>query len=274
MPEDGERARPGVDPNSPGNGSPLFAALYGQLAPHPWRDPADDRDAYVYFHERSLALGWLSDVGAPRLWGMNDAGHEHPFADDTSLVTWFQVGLELAGADRPLTTLPTQPFLRCATEATQRLGTLNLSAVQLLLPVRDLAAVLAPEPALSPSLLTAGWFTPGDPRERATVRITLDSGRVPAVPAVAATLREQLDRADQDVFRCGEHSRGDHDPLTTRPPLSDQFWEGPPGHRVTFAGTLSEWSPDALGWLGGFLAELCARNGITTPVLLTASRTA
>ncbi|TWJ20725.1 hypothetical protein [Micromonospora endolithica] len=41
---------------------------------------------------------------------------------------------------------------------------------------------------------------------------------------------------------------------------------------MTFCGTLAEWSLDALGWLGGFRADLSAQNGITTPVLLTVTR--
>lgn len=68
------------------------------------------------------------------------------------------------------------------------------------------------------------------------------------------------------------HSLADHDPLTMEPPFDDSFWNGPSLHRATFHGALAEWSLDALGWLGGFLADLSARQGVTTPLLLTASR--
>ncbi|MGK3205411.1 hypothetical protein [Amycolatopsis sp. MEPSY49] len=41
---------------------------------------------------------------------------------------------------------------------------------------------------------------------------------------------------------------------------------------MTFEGTLREWSPDAIGRLGGFLADLAAREGVGVPLLLTVSR--
>lgn len=81
-----------------------------------------------------------------------------------------------------------------------------------------------------------------------------------------------MSRLDQRVFACESHSDTDHDPKAMRPPFDSGFWNGPPRHRVTFSGTLAEWSLDALGWLGGFLADLSAQHGITTPVLLTVTR--
>lgn len=56
------------------------------------------------------------------------------------------------------------------------------------------------------------------------------------------------------------------------PPLDDRFWNGPPLHRATFHGVLAEWSLDGLGWLGGFLADLSAQQGVTTPLRLAAGR--
>jgi len=38
-------------------------------------------------------------------------------------------------------------------------------------------------------------------------------------------------------------------------------------------GTLAEWSLDARGWLAAFLAEASRRQGISTPLILTATRT-
>ncbi|WP_199562009.1 hypothetical protein [Micromonospora deserti] len=264
----------------------MFAALYGELAPHPWRDPDADQDAYFLFHERSLAMGWLDDtdtavrktaagtdereLGAAGLWGMNDAGEDHPLAAaEASLVAWFQVGVEPVSGDRPL---PVQPFLRCAGDAAARIGALRLRAVQVLLPVQGLDTSSRQECARMPSLLTAGWFGGGDPQSRTPVRVTLDSGQAPSIPSAAPQMRERMRRLDQDVFGCESHSLTDHDPLTMRPPFDDSFWNGPSLHRATFHGTLAEWSLDALGWLGGFLADLSARHGVTTPLLLTASR--
>jgi hypothetical protein len=38
---------------------------------------------------------------------------------------------------------------------------------------------------------------------------------------------------------------------------------------MTFHGELAEWSIDALGWLGAFLAEASSQHGVTAPLLLT-----
>lgn len=258
MSETDEEARPGLAPGSRSPAGTMFAALYGEPAPV----PEDGPDAYSLFHDRSVAMGWLDDPGAPGLWGMNDAGQEHPIAGGP-LVAWFQVGVEPVPADRPL---PVQPFLHCTGDVVARLGGGELTAVQVLLPVEALDVAPRPHPALVPSLLTAHWFTgPGIP-----VRVTLDSGQVPSVPAAAAAMRDQLGRLEQDVFTCASHSLTEPAPLPA--PVDDSFWPGPPHHRVTFHGTLAEWSPDAIGWLAGFLADLGARLGVHTPVLLTVLR--
>ena len=41
----------------------MFAALHGELAPHPWRDPlVASSDAYSLFYARSSAMGWLAEA--------------------------------------------------------------------------------------------------------------------------------------------------------------------------------------------------------------------
>ncbi|MFE9654261.1 hypothetical protein [Micromonospora sp. NPDC006431] len=281
-----EEARPGLAPGARSPVGTMFAALYGELAPHPWRDPDADPDAYLLFYDRSLAMGWLDDiggvlrktawgieerqVGAAGLWGMNDAGQAHPrAASEASLAAWFQVGVEAVPGDRPL---PVQPFLRCAGDAVARIGTLQLRAVQVLLPVQGLDPGSRPEYAQIPSVRTARWFGGGDPRSRTPVRVTLDSGQAASILSAASEMRERMSGLDQDVFVCESQSLADHDPLAMAAPFDDGLWNGPPLHRVAFHGTLAEWSLDALGWLGGFLADLGAWHGVTTPLLLTASR--
>ena len=118
-PNPAEEARPGLAPGARSPVGTLFAALYGELVPHPWRDAETARDAYGLFSSRSLAMRWLDDVGgvvrttadgieewltgAAGLWGMNDAGQEHPLAAaEPPLVAWFQVGVEPVSAERPL----------------------------------------------------------------------------------------------------------------------------------------------------------------------------
>lgn len=234
----------------------MFAAFHGELTPHPWRAPDSDRDAYLVFHERSVAMGWL-----PGLWEMNDAGLEHSLAS-SSLAAWFQVDAEPVPGDRPL---PVQPFLRCAGDAVVRIGTLTLDAVQVLLPVQLLDTASRPEAARSPSLLTSAWFDDSDPASRTSVRVTLDGGQSPAVLSIA----DRLISLDQVVFAYESHATGQ---TAIGPLFDDSFWNGPPQHAVTFQGTLAEWSLDAVGWLAGLLADLSARHGVAAPLLLTVSR--
>ncbi|NHD16026.1 hypothetical protein G9447_00790 [Actinopolyspora sp. BKK1] len=256
-------------PDSYGGAATMFAALYGELESHPWREPNSDRDPYVVFHDRSVAMGWI-DEAAGGLWGMNDAGCDHPLAaPEIPLAAWFQVEMEPVVGERPM---PVQPFLRCAGDAAARLGVLSLQAVQILLPVHGLDVSSRPAYAPIPSLLTAEWFGDSDPQSRTPVRVTLDSGQASSLSSAAPHLQEQIGRLDQDVFVCESLSPAEHDPLAIQPPFEDSFWNGPPLHRATFHGTLAEWSLDALGWLGGFLTELSAQHGVTTPLLLTASR--
>ncbi|PRW63654.1 hypothetical protein [Actinopolyspora mortivallis] len=264
----------------------MFAALYGELTPHPWRDQDSGTDAYSLFHDRSQAMGWLHDIhtatrktvtgretrqaGAAGLWTMNDAGQEHLYPDPgLPLAVWFQVGMEPVPTERPL---PVQPFLRCAGDAAARIGTLQLQAVQLLLPVDGLDAASRPEPDLMPSLENAEWFGDRDPQSATSVQLRLDSGNVSSIRSAAPHMRKQLTRLEQDVFVCESYSLAEQDSLPVQPPFADRFWNGPPRHQASFHGTLAEWSLDALGWLGGLLADLSAWSGVTTPLLLTASR--
>lgn len=256
----------------------MFAALYGELAPHPWRNRDTAQNAFFLFYDRSLAMGWLDDaatdmkLGGAGLWGMNDAGQDHPLApNDAAMIAWFHVGVEPVPEERPL---PVQPFLRCAGDAAARVGIPRLQAVQVLLPVQVLHPSSRPESSLFPSLRTVDWFRDCDPQSRTPVRVTLDSGQASSIRSAVPRIREWISRLDQDVFRCDSYSLTDHDPLTTQPPFDDYFWNGPSLHRATFNGTIAEWSLDALGWLGALIADLSARHGVTTPLLLTARSTA
>ncbi len=287
-----ETARPG---SAPGGGGPeglLIAALYGDLSPHPWRDPAAaSEDPHSLFEKRSRAMGWLSDLGTVRVggtdpisdratdtgtggvapagsWSMHEAGPELPGREPNSpLAAWFQVGLGPVPADRPL---PAQSFLCCADDVLARLGALTLGAVQLLLPVQQLRST--PRRAVLPSLESIGWFSECDPGARTAVRVTVDSGTRPPVPAFAPELLRSLRREEQTLFACESHSATDHPALAERSPFGDHFRSGPPRHRVTVHGTLAEWSLDAVGWLAGFLADATARADLAAPVLLTVGR--
>ncbi|WP_329256255.1 hypothetical protein OG223_32680 [Streptomyces sp. NBC_01478] len=272
--------QPGIAPTTPPTAGTLFAALYGELTPHAWHDPDSEHDAYQLFHRRSLAMGWLEDravltsgrtgeerpVGGPGLWAMNDAGWAHPgAAPDAGLVSWFQVEAGPVTAERPL---PVQPFLRCAQDVTARIGTVRLSAVQVLLPVQGIDPGTRPPYAAVPSLLTTEWFGERDPAARTPVDVRVNSGRDPVIPAVARQLAQDLRDLNQDVFTCGDHDVAA--PGDVLPPLfHDSFWNGPPLHGMTLRGDLAEWSCDAIGWLAATVADCAARLGVRSPLLLT-----
>lgn len=252
-------ATPGLVQGSRGTAGTLYAAIYGGLTPRPDREPVTDRDTYIQFHDRAQAMGWLDT-----LWDMNDAGRDHPLAAPGSpLVAWFQAGACPVPDSR---SLPVRPFLSCAGDVTARLGQLRMQAAQVLLPVQSLDISARPEHARMPSLQAAAWFD--DVRCWTTVHLTVDSGQDPVIHQAAHRLHRGLTELARDVFRC--ESRIELDPVS--PPLPDGVWSGPPRHRASFQGTLIEWSLDAVGWLGEFIADLAARESSGVPLLLTVSR--
>lgn len=261
----------------------MFAALYGELVPHAWHDSRSEQDAYSLFYQRSLAMGWLDEraagvrgdgseahtPGAPGLWAMNDAGWDHPLAaPGARLISWFQVEASGVAHDRPL---PVQPFLRCAEDATVRIGTLRLSGVQVLMPVQGLDASSRPPYATVPSIQTVPWFAERDPRGKTPVEVSINSGRDPSIPAVAQQLTDHLGHLDQDVFVCSAHDVAGRGAVLP-PPFDDRFWDGPPLHGVVLRGQLAEWSCDAVGWLAEVVADSAAQLGVRRPLLLTVTR--
>lgn len=271
-----DTAQPGVALGSPDTAGPMVAALYGELTPYAWHDP--EHDAYQLFHQRSVAMGWLDDRSAggtgdvqglaPGLWGMNDAGWEHPRLPETGLVSWFQVEASAVALDRPL---PVRPFLKCAKEATARKGKLHLSAVQVLLPVGGLDSSARPRYATVPSMLGADWFGTCARDSRTPVEVTISSGRNASLPMMPQRITEALGRLEQDVFLRtgnGPASRNTDVPA----PFDDSFWGGPPEHGVVWRGELAEWSCDAIGWLAEVAADLAAGLGVRSPLLFTAQR--
>lgn len=276
MSEHDAKARPGLAPDTQPTAGTMFAALYGELVPHAWCDPERGSDAYSLFYHRSLAMGWLDDRSAggldraPGLWGMNDAGLDHPrAAAGTGLISWFQVEASAVAGDRPL---PVQPLLRCAWDCTARIGTARLSAVQVLLPVQGLDPATRPPYAPVPAVSTVPWFAEHDPRSETAVEVGLSSGRDPAITAAARRLTDDLAGLGQDIFvepSLDTSTQG----AFPAPPFDDGLWNGPALHGVVLRGTLAEWSCDAIGWLGELVADCAARLGVRSPLLLTVTRT-
>jgi hypothetical protein len=146
----------------------MFTALHGELRLHPWRDPLLAlSDPYSLFVARSSAMEWLAEATedvSGGLWGMNDAGQDPGPTSSSSRVAWFQVSLaEPVPPGRPL---PVQAFLSCAGDVVARLGTLDLQAAQVLLPVHSLAASVDQSSgagAVGTLIQDAGWFVDCDP---------------------------------------------------------------------------------------------------------------
>jgi hypothetical protein len=257
--------------------STMFAALHGELALHPWRDPfVAPSDPYSLFVARSSAMGWLAEAAenACGVWGMNDAGQDPVSGSQRgSRVGWFQVSLiDPVPAGRPL---PMQAFLACAGDVVARIGTLRLQAVQVLLPVQSLDAAAGSASRMSAVMTLiqdAGWFADCDPQLRTQVRVTVDGGQDPYIRSAAPEMLQWMQGIKQDVFSCDSFSLMDDDDMALKPAVIDELWRGPARHRATFRGTLAEWSLDALGWLAAFLAEASSRHGVSTPLMLTTGR--
>jgi hypothetical protein len=234
----------------------MFTALFGELALYPTRhDPARQQDAFSLFYGRSMDLGLLTDERLERsgLWGMNDAAAGEA-AGPPPRVAWFQVGLTGNGL------APVVPFLAVADAVITRLGRLRLDAIQVLLPERTKD---------DRSQVDDSWFADLDPALRVPVRVTLDSADAAITTAAPAIMRDQQVLFPyQDAFRCDSLSLSDEDHLVLRPIPFEH--PGDVHHRVTFTGTLAEWSLDALGWLATLLDHAASRQDITSPLVLTA----
>jgi hypothetical protein len=100
----------------------------------------------------------------------------------------------------------------------------------------------------------------------------LDGGQDPSIRSAAPAMLGWMQEIKQDVFSCDSFSLTD-DEMVLNPAVIDELWRGPPRHRATFHGTLAEWSLDAVGWLAAFLADASSRHGVSTPLLLTTTRT-
>ena len=93
-------------------------------------------------------------------------------------------------------------------------------------------------------------------------RVTLDSPDERITTVAPAVMHRQA--MYEDVFRFDPLSE-DHLVLSPIAPDSRHVH-----HRVTFTGTLAEWSFDALGFLSAFLNDLAASQGIIAPLILNA----
>ena len=131
------------------------------------------------------------------------------------------------------------------------MGTLQLDAIQVLLPIQSIERVADKswrDDGLLAPISSAGWFFDCDPRSITRVQVVLDGGENPIIRSVASDLFQWLRTIKQSVFVCDSFSLTD-DTNVAKPTFLDHLWIGPPQHPVAFYGTLVEWSLDALGCL-------------------------
>jgi hypothetical protein len=244
--------------------STIFVGVYGTLRTHPWIDSAHlADDAYSLFAARATSMGWSSSDTkglGPVLWGMNDAGQDWDTA--ATRVAWFQVGArEPKDADRPL---PVQPVLACAGDTLGRVGSLELSAVSMLLPLG------AGGPSVAHLVSGLNWYSTSDPAARTTVHLTLEPGEVDAIRPVTADIVAAAQRIDTGPFAVDAVLPGTRD-VVPDPAVVDDLWLGVARHPVTLACSVPEWSLDAVGWLVGLVAAVCTSAGVRTSVLVSAT---
>lgn len=252
---------------------PVIVVLHGELQLHPRRDPhADFADLYGLFYPRSSAMGWLTEAvegGAKGgFWGMNEAEYDASPGRSPHEIAWCQVDLTNPDATGRV---PLQPLLTCLGDSVARIGTAQISAIQIALPA------LEPGRSSSDSALRAltgddsCWFLDSDPQSTTRIRITLDGGRHPRIHAAAPNMLEWMMRA-QRVASFDSLLPPDDDLDPPNPYFEADTWPGPPQHRTTMRGTLAEWSLDALGWLAALVAAAASHHGVSAPWMLTVKR--
>ncbi len=265
--------------------STMSATLYGTLALHPWRGPAAESDAYFLFYARSSAMGWLTDAregAVGGFWGMNEAEVSPNPELPPSCAAYFQVTLTNLMPGRRLAPgemLPLQPFLACAADTVGRIGTLDLQAVQVHLPVEALyaqAGAASPKGAIGTLISEAGWFSDVPPDARVEVKATLNGGPNPAIRSAASEMFKWMQPFRQEVFVCDSFSVSEDESPVPEAAIIGEFardgfpaWWEPGPHQATFRGTLVEWSLDAIGWLAALLAEASHQSGVSTPLMMT-----
>lgn len=253
----------------------MFVGLHGELKLHPWYDPdATDADPYMLFRTRSSMLSWLAGArkGEMGAWGMNDAGYSYGVGFEPPCVAWFQVVLvDQVPTGRPL---PTQQFLSVVSDVVRRIGTLELNAVQLMMPVQCLTPAVTPT---DPDFLLAlrwdaAWLANPAPGSRTMVRATIDAGDSAEFRVNAPALFDWLASCSRDVFDCCSIGLEEEAHLVLRPPFSDSQWPSKTQSRVTVGGTLCEWSFDSIAWLSGLLSAGCFEQGVLRPITVSIDR--
>ncbi|MCL8014511.1 hypothetical protein [Streptomyces sp. AS02] len=212
----------------------LVMRVHGRLTLHPWiaaahREGRLEEDLFSLAVARTTAYGWADfghGLGGAR-WGHNDAGGDWTQDGRAREIAWIQVDCAEAPAGQRV---PLTPLGRVVAESLSRVGTFDVDAVEVSVPVyeavdagRDLA-------------YAATWAGLADPAGRAECAVSVDAIADPAqAAAVVAACRE----------RAGEAARFDHD-----------------GTRLLCG--LREWSLDTAIWVLEIVTDALRVSGLAT----------
>jgi hypothetical protein len=238
----------------------MSLGAYGTFRFHEWvaRSNPDGAlaDAYGVFRNRGAALGWERHGGSPEpassLWGIEEGDVYE--AQPGELAAAFQVSRTDAAPDG----VAVQAFVSCVSEAIDRLGTLTLTRVQILVPpeaVRDASEASSSGKQLAAAIHDgAVWFLFDDDRAEARMHIDLRT-RLEGDCGNARSLRDWL----MDIVADGRFAH-----VWTLE--EDVTLPHTGSHSLSFDGRLCDRSLEATGWLSAFLSDGAHRNGFNCPL--------
>lgn len=255
----------------------MFVALYGSFTRHPWQAGARDApDPDYLIRDRTQAMEWSLEAGqgvgpgtagihgVPDLWRVRDAGPDEvvPASADEPFA-WFHCDAQTL----PEAPLPIRALLRGCADAMSRLGSVDLTTAQVLLPVDRLVPSLRMD--RFPAVDGIGWWLGCDPAARTDVRISLNSGQDMSIARSGEDIMALFAGLDQSVVHLDLSTFTDQPPRGPRPILADHLWAGPPGIEVGIDASFAEWNLDTVGWFTSVLADVAAHCGVRAPLLTT-----
>jgi hypothetical protein len=224
------------------------------------------------FADRAEVMEWLSEAtagGRRRLWGVNEAEICQPDGEP-ALVAWFQATADIPPAE-PF--LPIAPFVACIESVMTRAGQLNLTALEMAVPVQlarlDLTTSFA-------AVLAAGRdFLSKAANPRAACRVTISLHLTTGDKSEGATVEafQWIDSFQQDVLSLASVLPGHDSHLPLSAPKEVWNKTSEPAQALMLEGTLREWSFDAIAWSISALTYAVARCAPrATPILIRVAK--
>lgn len=241
---------------------PVVVGLYGHKTPQPWLvDNKLEHDGYQLFSSLAAAFSWSWSIqNTPGhdgvLWGMNDA--DVPPRSESGRLCWFQVSLRQIG------TLPLIPLATCSWRTLARLGDTSVDGVQMYLPIQNAGSG---RPGLLSSL---AWFAAANPADSVTVDVSYDLGEFQLPEDIEDEILKVTDWAT-GPFALLAAAHASRRPQL-RPEIPVSVWMGPTREPRMLAAQLPEWTPEAIGWLVGLLADGLHTAGVDSPALISIRR--